>query len=667
VKREFWAQKPADDLAVDVNAKIRRYFEAMEQIGLIQRLRAQYRLYFMRSLETGADVSMLGTGDRRNPKVTLQLPEMRQGLRKQLAFIRQEKTGFMAVAAAGGQSSVVGSEFAEKALTYVYEQNIAPEIYGFAETAFVYAAAATHLRWNSRKGEDIETVATAPGPDGKPVPQMRFDEAQQTVVPVMTRVKSGAPFVDSLDPTMFAMDPQIGVKANWAVAFERSNIYALAAAFQDESIYDCTSHDPFEQYRLTDALITYGRNEGDVMVTHFYYADSPELPDGRHSIFVGSRPIYDQPRCPLRSGRLPVRVLSTGKYTDNAFSFGDSFGQAAIDQALTKIRSTEATNVARHSRVRLWRGQATRPDSEEAANDDVTVYVGGDSAPEYIVPPPAAEGLQLLKQDLIDSSSRVSGFSPVSAGSTGTTSGQHVREYEHITQRNLSLPSSQLLDHEVELANDVLELLRANASAGFVAEIAGPDGMTSAKMFTPDDLSTLRRIVGRGVPDAARSAIARVGLVELVSKIPDPIERGKAMSFILRNDDEYGKTDLDETSLVALENERLTTGEAPVFAVVTQDQQAHLMGHAAGLDRLLQAPQPDPEAIARYQEHIAKHGDCIRNQDPLTNMALGYPPPPLLPGTPAFQFEANRLQAQTMLGMVAPAPVPEQQQSKGGQ
>jgi hypothetical protein len=666
MSRVFWAQKPPDELAVDVNAKIRRYFEAMEQIGLITRLRAQYRLYFMRDLETGADVSMLSVGDRSRPKITLQLPEMRQGLRKQLAFIRQEKTGFVAVAAAGGQSSVVGSEFAEKALTYVYEQNIAPEIYGFAETAFVYAAAATHLRWNTRKGDDIETIATQPGPDGKPVPQMRFDEQQQAVVPVMTRIKSGAPFVDALDPTMFAMDPLIGPKANWMVAFERSNVYALAAAFQDESIYDCTSHDPFEQYRLTDSLRSYGKNEGDVMVTHFYYTDSPELPDGRHAIFVGSKPVFDQPRCPLRSGRNPVRVLSTGKFTDNAFSFGDSFGQAAIDQALTKLRSTEANNAARHGKVRLWRGQATRPDTDEVQSDDVTVYVGGDHAPEYIAPPPTGEVIKDLKQDLLDSSSRVSGFSPISAGDTSTTSGQHVREYEHITQRNLSLPSSQLLEHEVELANDVLELLRANATAGFVAEIAGPDGMTSARMFTPDDLSSLRRITARGVPDAARSAIARVGLVELTAKIPDPIERGKAMSFILRGDDEYGKSDLDETSLVALENERLITGEAPAYALVTQDQQAHMMGHAAGLDRLLQSPNPDVAAIDRFTQHIEKHGDCIKNQDPVTNMALGYPPPPVLPGNPAFEFEASRLQAQNMLGMMMPQPARQQPTKEQG-
>jgi hypothetical protein len=333
-----------------------------------------------------------------------------------------------------------------------------------------------------------------------------------------------------------------------------------------------------------------------------------------------------------------------------------------MDQALTKLRSTEATNAARLGRIRLWRGQATRPDTDEAMSDSITVYVGGDAAPEYIPPPPAADIIGTLKQDLIESSHRLSGFSPVSAGQASTTSGAHVREYEHITQRNLSLPSAQLLEHEVALANDVLELLRANATHGFIAEISGPDGSISAQMFAPDDMSSIRRVTAKAAPDAARGAIARVGLVELISKIPDPVEQQKAWAFILRGDDQYGKAADSESNLIELENERLISGDAQVYAVATQNQQRHIFEHAAGLNKLLQSDNPDPEAIGRFNEHISKHTDLIRVQDPLVNEALQLPPPPMLPGTPAFMLQAQLQQAQMMLAPPAPPPTDEEPQ-----
>jgi hypothetical protein len=695
VGKQFWALKQGKELVDEAKLRAKRYFEAAERIGLIARWRQQYAIYYMRDPYNKhgmfQDSSTLSLGSRQKPEIAIQVPEVRALLRQQLAFILSEPVSFQCVASTGAQRNVMSSEVGEKALNYVYNEHVRPRMREFAELTNTYGYAATHLRWNSSGGDDItRTVPVVDQATGEPpIDEMTGQPLvdPKTGQPYMhdVQVKSGAPYVDICDPSMFAMDPVIGTKANWIIGFERTNLYVLAGQYAEsnpelaDQILAQATNDEFQAYRLTPGMWTemYGADEGDVIAMHLYYADSPELRGGRYALCVGDL-LLTKPdeKCPLQAGRLPIRPLITAKFTDNALSFADAFSIGPIEEALNRTRSSELNNYAYYGKQTRWREQSTMVIPGDDAGTRELVGPRGSAPPQMLPINPMPSGSEALKKDLLDALPRISGFSDVSRG-TGveqTTSGVHAQVFEAITARNLSLPQGDFTNHEQEVANDMLSMLQNFGNTAFIAEIAGPDGAALAREFSPQDLSTLRRLVAKAVPESMRGPMARMQLVEATKDIEDPTEKAKAIQMILRGDDEFGRNDSRAINLIAIENERLISGSQEVTAAITQNHVQHMMDHQAGLDYLLSQEDADGAAVDRFTQHIAQHGQLMQDADPVICKALGYPDPPILPGNAAFIFAQRMSQAQLMLnpqetpdpltGMVPNNPAPNNEQAQ---
>ena len=656
--KEFWAALPGDKgFVTEVKLRAKRYFEAAEQLGLIEQWREADAVYNMRDRSkystAGQAATKLDLGTRKDPRVTIRIPEARSLARQQLAFLMAEKTSFQCVATTGETKSVLNSELAEKAVNYAYDQHVRPSIRTFAELAIEFGAAATHLRWDAAKGDDV--VESVPVQENVPTPQ-----PDGSIVPVPTTriakrpAKSGAPFCEALSPLEFFCDPVLGTRAGWIGAFERTNLYALAGEYPDqaEALLDQPTHDEFQAYRLNDQLGVLGANDGDVMAIHFYYADRPELPKGRYCLIVGELVVLDVPQCPLGGGRLPVRPMLTSKFADSAFSFADFWGYHGIEEAVNRIRSASLTNSAYHGNQARWMEEGTRVEQSSGEARTYIVPRGGQPPAAIEIKPMPAASNEVV-QDLLQALPRVSGFSDVSRGTTveKTSSGAHANVFEAITARNMSLTDGDLQKHEEELANDLVEMISRYANTAFIAEIAGREGAPVAKEFAPSDFSTIRRTRAKAVPDAMRGPLARLSLLEQTKDIEDPRERAKAIQMVLRGDDEYGKNDARSINLISSENERLISGDAPVTAVATDNHYAHMLDHNAALDLLRTQDNPDPQAVVRFTTHMMEHAEQVQTQDPVMAQLLGYPPPPILPGNAAQQFQARIQQAQMMLGM----------------
>lgn len=661
VGKQFWPLKQGKEFVNEAKLRAKRYFDACDRLGLISRWRQQYAIYYMRNPygkhSANNDSSMLSLGTRQKPEISIQIPELRSLLRQQLAFLLQDPVSFQCVASTGAQRNVMSSEVGEKALNYVYNQRIRPSMREFAEIANVYGMAATHLRWNSDGGDDV----TAKQPTLDPATQQPIlDPNTQQPLTHNIQVKSGAPYVDVCDPSMMAMDPVIGTKANWIIGFERTNLYVLAGRYAAnnpqlaDAILSQSTRDEFQQYRLSPSTMMdmYGADEGDIVAMHVYYADSPELEDGRYAMCCGDL-VLTEPNepCPLKAGRLPIRPLITSKYTDNSLSFADSFSIAPIEEALNRTRSSELNNYAYFGKQTRWREDSVRVIPGDDANARELVGPRGSAPPQMLQIQPMPGGAEALKRDLLEALPRVSGFGDVSRGTKveQTTSGAHAQVFEAITARNLSLPQGDVVKHEEEIANDTLAMLQTFGNTAFIAEIAGPDGQMIAREFSPQDLSTLRRLVAKAVPESMRGPMARMQVVDSTSKIEDPRERSKAVQMILRGDDEYGRNDARSLNLIAIENERLISGSEPVTASITQNQIAHLLDHQAAQDFLLSQENADGAAVDRITQHMQQHVEHLQNADPVMCKALGYPDPPILPGNAAFVFAQRMAQANMML------------------
>ena len=677
VGKQFWALKQGKELVDEVKLKCKRYFEAAERIGLLQRYREQYRIYYMKDPynKSGVvnDSSMLSLGTRQKPEISIHVAEVRSLLRQQLSFLLQEPVGFQCVASTGSQRNVMSSEVGEKALNYVFDEHVRPSIREFAEICTVYGMGATHLRWNSTAGDDVgQDVPLIDPATGQPPIDPRTGQPAvnpNTGAPLTHKVmvKSGAPFVDVCDPSMFAMDPMIGAKAGWMVAFERTNLYVLAGQYAadnpelQDQILSQTCEDEFQAYRLCPGMWTeiYGHDDGDIIVPHFYYADRPELKGGRYALCVGDLVITKpDEKCPLQAGRLPVRPLITAKFTDNAMSFADSFALGPIEEALNRTRGSEINNIAYYGKQTRYREEGTRVIPGDDAQTREIVGQRGATPPTMLPIQPMPAASKDFKGDMLEALPRVSGFSDVSRGLKieDTTSGKHAQVFESITSRNLSLPDGDLKKHSEELANDMLAMMQSYGNTAFIAEIAGEDGQALAREFSPQDLTTLRKLRSKAVPEAMRGPMARMQLVEVVAPIADPSERAKATQMILRGDDEFGRNDQRIQNLIAIENERLISGSEPVEVGVTQNHWLHMPDHQAALDYLMSQENPDFDAAMRLQQHLAKHGEELENMDPVVAKALGYPDPPCLPGNPMFVFQQRLNQAQLML---APQETPD--------
>lgn len=683
--KNFWPRKQGKDFIDEAKLRAKRYFDACEQIGLLARWRRQYAIYHMRDPYSThgnrLDSSVLSLGTKLKPNIAIQIPEVRSLLRQQLAFLLADNLEFQCVASIGSQRNVMSSEVGEKALNYVYDEHIRPSMPEFAELATVYGMAATHLRWNSEGGDDVTKTEPILGPDQQPM----INVNDGTPLVHKMQVKSGAPYIDVCNSTMFAMDPVIGTKANWIIGFERTNLYVLAGQYAAndpqlaDQILSQSTADDFQAYRLSPGMWTqvYGADEGDIVIMHVYYADSPEFKGGRYAMCVGDLVLTDpKEKCPLQAGRLPIRPMVTAKFTDNAMSFADSFGLGPIEEALNRTRSSELNNYAYYGKQTRWREDSVRVIPGDDANSRELVGPRGSQPPKMLEIQSMPPGAETLKKDLLESLPRISGYADVSRGLNveKTTSGVHLQGFEAITARNLSLPAGTFAKHQQAVANDMLSMLQNFGNTAFIAEIAGPDGQALAREFSPQDLSTLRRLVGKAIPESMRGPAARLQLVDATKEIEDPRERGKAVQMILRGDDEYGRNDSRALNLIAIENERLISGSEVVTAAISQNHMAHMPDHQAALDYVMSQENPDGTAVTRLTAHLTQHSELLQNADPVMCKALGYPDPPILPGNAAFAFAQRMAQAQMMLnpqetpdpitGMVPNNPAPNNEQAQ---
>lgn len=705
--QEFWALKTGPEFVSEVRLKVKRYFDACDQLGLIDQWRAKYASYFMQQGKRGltrADSTQLDLGTRKNPDIKVHIPELRSLVRQQQSFLLAEPISFQVVSRTGQQRSVMGSEVGEKACNYVYDEYIKTSQVELTEHLECYGACSSHIRWDIKKGDDVVETHKVPlkdpntgeivpeqsmsdqvdaqgnpvpnvNPDGSPVP---VTDDQGQIVPKLIDQKkagkSGAPYRDALDPTMFAYDPKIGPRANWVVAFEETNLYVLGAKFRDyvnprtgqpwadpkgeqisleDKILKQSTIDEYQAYRLNrwnDQL--YGANEGDITIMHVYYADSTEVEKGRYDIIIGDLDI-DMGECPLPAGRLPVRLALNSKFTDCYLSFADSSMLLPIEESLNKIRSDELSNFAYYGKQTRWQEAGSKVISGESTSGGKQRVIEGPrgAQPPMMLPINAMPNTENVKKDYLDSLSRVSGFGDVSRGNIDdTTSGTHAAVFEAITARNLSLPQAQVIEHETAVMNDVLELMQRYGNVEFIAEIAGKSGAPLARAFAPEDFSSIRRLVAKPIPDAMRGPLARIKVVELTKDIQDPRERAKAVQMITRGDDEYGKNDSRTLNLIAIENEWLISGEQPVVASIYDDGYAHFTDHKSAFDEYRTQPDADPQVIMRFQQHMDEHTNYVEQQNPVACKLAGQQEPPILPGNNAFLFAQRLQQAQQMLG-----------------
>jgi hypothetical protein len=177
-------------------------------------------------------------------------------------------------------------------------------------------------------------------------------------------------------------------------------------------------------------------------------------------------------------------------------------------------------------------------------------------------------------------------------------------------------------------------MVRQNATAPFLAEVAGVGEEAYLRQFTKQSIAGVRRVSVINVSPLMQSQAGRLETFMQTVALPKE-ERAAAMRG-LETGDFTGFTEKPKTTdmLVRWENEQLIKGilQTPMAGENPMD---HLPEHWSELEKQRSQEQPNLVAIISIQRHIQDTLTTWMAMDPFLAMGLKVPPPPPLPYTPA--------------------------------
>lgn len=123
-----------------------------------------------------------------------------------------------------------------------------------------------------------------------------------------------------------------------------------------------------------------------------------------------------------------------------------------------------------------------------------------------------------------------------------------------------------------------------------------------------------------------------------IEKIP-PQDRNAAYEFIVTGQAKgFTEKPMSSDLRIQWENEALQDGKT-VPVLFTDNPWLHVPEHVAALEKLTSSFGASPEAITAFTEHIIQHGVTYQTLDPRIAAFLSIPPPPPIPGSPAWQLQ----------------------------
>lgn len=654
----YWAAAPAHELVGELDRHERAWWSAGSRRGYWQLLRLCYAQAFGMDPATGAanTTQQLQFVGPQAALLRFRVQLTRGHIKQRNILAQGERPAFQCLAQNDDFKTLAQIPIAQSVVDYLYRAAKGEQAgWKALESDGYFGEGGLWGRWDADGGDEVTIMRQTPAMDelGQP---MAWPDGQTILKPESQRVKSGAPTLTALYPWQIVREPNTD-SSPWVMVREKRNKWELAALYPECRDAILSANNLLDQLGIAE-LFAYdlaGATNDVCIVRHFYHRDSAALPGGRYVGIVNGTVLWDLPN-PLPSGN-PVKFVCTARYFGTSFGYPEAADLLSMQEMIDELLTQGANNLMRFGNQSLWAEDGVEVDMRKIAEGG-----GFFTLKPQQSPPKTIEWARMpdtgkwMLEFLIERMNDISGMNSVARGApeANIQSGAFAALMLNIAQKFVSATEASNDDMRNEAANMLLDLVRANSEAPFLAEISGANQAPYLKQFTKQDLSGIRRVQVATASPLMRTIPGRLEVFQALAPLSKEMRAAAFQLITTGNADAFVDLDSTRSLLIQYENERLMRGEWCEPAV-TDDPILHSEKHRAAMDRIRCMENPDPNALAMINEHIAKHGMLWAGVDPIMAAMLGLPQPPVLPGAP---MEATK--------GVGPEPMPEGAPNAGG-
>jgi hypothetical protein len=542
----------------------------------------------------------------------------RRLIQQRVMMAQDQRPSFRGVATTSDASSEAGVNIATKAIDYLLRvaklEQKASE--GLTASGF-FGEGGLHIDWDYQAGKLVPAKEPMKGPDGQPVqmPVLHPETGEPQIDPetgapqMQTQMqdvekKSGAPKVDKLYAWQIVKDPYLEDDHPWMIIKIPVNKHELAAKFPEKAkqIRACT----IDTDMGDDALFAWGaraRVSSDTVVLRIlYHRNCEAVPGGRWSGWLGKDiglwGMDGEVPCPLDEG-IPVKTMIADRYFMTAFGYPEAGDLLSVQTAINELFSQALTNVQKFGNPNMYKDENLQLNPASVTEGghlfDLPSGIEAPTITEYQPVPPITPQMW---ESLIELMDKIAGSNSVVGGDpkANITSGAFAVLLVNIAQKFASA-LQQAYDFAITaIANDALELVRKNATNGFMAEIAGKGNQPYLKLMTQDDIASLREITIERQNPVMSTFVGRMEVFNATKDLP-PQQKAAALEMLLNSDLE-AYTDFDQSATIKIhkENEQMLAG-IPVEVQVSDNDVLEGPKHVAQLNKLLAQDPPAGEQL----------------------------------------------------------------------
>jgi hypothetical protein len=629
---QYWASKPADQVADDLLNHLGEWNEFVSQQGIRSEWERSYAFYYGRHFagKEGADTfgkrsRILEVGKDGQLKA-LALNHYRNFIQHIMALTTSQKFSFDCRATNSDVESLRGARIGNNVLdAYIYQNRFNRHQKLAAEQSLVFGKSFNLITWDQQRGRPH-------------IPKTETDPEtgeQRTVM-----VHEGDVRMRTIDPLSYFTDSseEDFEEREWEVTKEFVNKFNIAATLTGE-IKDKVLALPTKSERQSIHFLTLStlNKSQDVPVWTFWHRRTPAMPNGRMLQFCeGPVVLYDGP---IPYKRLPSFRIVPGEIFGTTEGYTPAFDLMAPQEALNILISAAFSNQSAFGVQNVL--------IPDGCNLSVQQLSEGLAGLKYNAQAGKPEALQLtstpaelfkLFEILERTMETLSGVNSVARGNP-----------EHNLKSGVALGlvqamavqySSGFQQSWAELAQDegmfILECLRDFASNERLVAMSGKKNRGVMQSFKSDNLKGVARvIVDLGNP-LARTVAGRTqmadsmldkGLIKTPQEYVTVLETGQIEPML--------QSDSSSLDLIYQENEAFLDGKYQLVQAIAGD--AHLL-HMQEHKCLLDNPEVrmNAQMTQAVLAHIQHHAQLYRTQDPIFSQIAGEPPapPPPMMGPP---------------------------------
>lgn len=640
----YWAAAPAKELVGEMERHERAWWSAGARRGYWQLLRLCYAQAYGMDPATGAanTTQQLQFVGPTASIVRFRVNLTRSHIKQRNIMAQGERVAFQCLALNDDFQSLSQIPMAQSVIDYLFRAAKGEQAgWKALESDGYFGEGALWGRWDPDGGDDVQVTREVPIMDELQQP-MSWPDGSALTEPKEETVKSGQPTLTALYPWQLVREPNTE-NSPWIIVREKRNKWELAELYPEQRETILSASNLLSELGIAE-LFGYdlaGATDDIVIVRHFYHRHSAALPGGRYVGVVNGAPLWDLPN-PLPSGN-PVKFICTGKYFGTSFGYPEAADLLSMQEMIDELLTQGANNMMRFGNQSLWAEDGVEVDMRKLAEGGgYFTTKPGQSPPRTIEWARMPDAGKWMLEFLIERMNEISGMNSVARGApeANIQSGTFAALMLNIAQKFVSATEASNDEMRNDSANMLLDLVRANSEAPFLAEVAGANQAPYIKQFTKQDLSGVRRVQVATASPLMRTIPGRLEVFQALQPLSKEQRQAAYQLITTGNADAFVDLDQSCSLLIQFENERLMRGEWCEPAA-TDDPILHCERHKSAFDRLRSMEAPNPQALNMLQEHISKHGMAWAGVDPVLAAMLGLPQPPAVPMSPMAQQQGG--------------------------